>query len=320
MNEFKKARVQLTLWYVLITLLLLVVFNIAAITAERRAFNRIEQALGNPIQRPRLTSLLEQRLNQFHEDFQKRLLIFDAILLAVAAGASYFLSGKTLKPIEKMLKSQTEFAADASHELRTPLTTIGMEIEALKRTQKTTPLPYKKVFDSIGEEVSRMSKIVDGLLILIREDKKDRREKFDLSEVVRVTLKQIRPLADSKKIKLTANLKPLLVMGQQEQIKQLVLILLDNAIKYTPKGGQVKISLLPTTHYSLLTVSDTGYGIAQKDLPYIFDRFYRAWGNRQKGAGLGLSIAKKIVEAHGGKIEVESKLNQGSKFSIQLPI
>src|SRR5258708_11635307 len=168
MNAFYKARLKLTLWYIFISFCLLTIFTLAAIRAEQTAFDRIVQVISNPVTRPHLTALLDSRINNFERTFTTKLFLFDGLLLIFASIASYFLSGITLKPIQEMVRLQDDFAADASHELRTPLTTIGIEIEALKRTETNIPPAYKQVFTSIQEEVLRMRGIVDGLLTLVR--------------------------------------------------------------------------------------------------------------------------------------------------------
>lgn len=327
MDTLIKARIKLTLWYILISIFLLTIFSIAAVTAEQRAFNRIEQVLSNKTTRPRLTALLEQRISQFDKDFKKRLLFFDVVLLIIASAASYFLSAVTLKPIQKMLKKQEEFSADASHALRTPLATINLEIEALKRTQKNIPLPYRKVLNSINDEVLAMKGIVDGLLQIIRIGSfadKSHWNVFNLSILAKDALKQISPLAKDKFIRFTSSIEDALnVFGSEEQIKQAIAILLDNAIKYTLKGGHVGLRLKKNNKIAILTVSDTGIGVSKKDLPHIFERFYRSSNpivDSQKGTGLGLPIAKTIITNHKGDIFVKSTLEKGSSFTIQLPI
>lgn len=323
MKNFQKARLRLTLWYILITAFLLIVFSLAAIGAEKKAFAKIQQALSNPVQRPKLTALLETSIAEFEKDFRNRLLIFDLILFLIAAVSSYLLSGRTLKPIAEMIKQQEEFSADASHELRTPLATIGMEIEAVKRTEKNLPLKYKNTFISIGEEISRMQGIVEGLLILLRSnyaDTKQARQVFNFSRLTDETFTQMQTLAKEKNIDFKLiNKLDLIIFGNPDQIKQVIIILLDNAIKYTLPKGQIIVQTSLQENNVTLTVGDRGVGIAEKDLPYIFDRFYRGAKSYHKGAGIGLTIAKKIIENHQGKILVESKLNQGSKFTIELP-
>jgi len=325
LNPFQKARLKLTGWYILIILLLLATFSLLAIRAEQRAFDRIEQALADREKRPVLTSLLEKRLAEFEGNFQQRLITFDLILLVTASGAAYFLSGRTLRPIAEMIKKQEEFSADASHELRTPLTTISMEIEAIKRTEKKLPAKYQNFFDSIQEEISRMRNIVDGLLILVRSNSLNQQKNwqvFDFDKLIKETFEQMNLLAKGKKIDFKLLVKEnLTVFGNQEQLKQVVIILIDNAVKYTPPAGKVTAELLRQGKTALFSVIDTGIGISEKDLPHIFERFYRGQGNTgEKGVGLGLSIAQKIVESHQGKISVESKLGHGSKFTVSLPV
>ncbi len=328
MNAFQKARLTLTFWYILISFLLLFVFSLAAIQAEKRAFSRIQQVLGNRAKRPHLTSLLEKRIDEFEANFQMRLLFFDGILLVIVSGASYFLSGKTLKPIQEMIEEQEAFAAEASHELRTPLTTIGMEIEALRRTEKTILPQYKTVLDSIQEEVSRMRRLVDGLLVLVRnagENSKKSWKACNFTSIVEESSSQMQPLAKEKDIRIEKHLaKDVAVMGDPEQIKEVVLILIDNAIKYSSTHGQIVISLQKTKSSALLSVTDTGHGIDPKDLPHIFTRSYRGGTTdshqQSKGAGLGLSIAKRIVAQHDGTISVESTLHKGSTFIIKLSL
>jgi len=325
MNTFKKARIKLTVWYILISVFLLTVFSLAAVTAEQRAFNRIEQVLSNKATRPRLTALLDERISQFDKDFKRRLLFFDLVLFVIASGAGYFLSGVTLKPIQEMVKKQEEFSADASHALRTPLSTIHLEIEALKRTKKNIPLSCKKVLDSINDEVLLMKGIVDGLLQLVRGGKledKSHWKIFSLSMVAKDSLEQISPLAKNKYIKLTSNIEDAIrVFGSEGEVKEAIVILLDNAIKYTPEKGHVDLKAYKNNKSAILTVSDTGIGISEKDMPHIFERFYRGTNSQllsQKGTGLGLHIAQSIIKNHKGKISVKSIPEKGSVFTIEL--
>lgn len=325
MNEFEKARLKLTLWYILISALLLAIFTAAAIAAEQRAFSAILNALADPVQRPYLTSLLERRISTFESNFRRLLFSFDLLLLAAASVTSYFLSGRTLEPIAQSLKQQEEFAADASHELRTPLTTIGMEIEALKRTQKKMPEKYKQVLGNIEEEIIRMRGLVDGLLTLVRADNKNVKSNisiFDLSKLTQEVYHQLKPLAKSKQIdlKLEAN-SEVRVYAKPQQIKELIIILVDNAIKFTPSGKFVNLATLVKDSHPTLEVSDQGIGITPSDLPHIFDRFYQGYQSSkiQKGSGLGLSIAKKITDINKAKISVESQVSLGTTFTVTFP-
>jgi len=325
MNLFQKARIKLTLWYLIITSILLFAASIAAITAEVRAFDRIEAAIADRTERPRLSLLLETRLNQFERDFIRRLFLLDGFLIIVAAGGSYFLSGRTLAPISDMVKKQEDFAADVSHKLRTPLTTMNMEIEALKRTEKNLPTKYKLVLDRIRSDLSSMSAIVDGLLTLVRGktfDLNKHGKVFDLHLVAQKVLNEMQTLAKKKSLKFSLQgSKNLKVFGIEEQIKQAVTILVDNAIAYTQPHGRITIKTDSKSKTPYLSVSDSGYGIPSKDLPHIFERFYRVQNKDvgKKGTGLGLAIAKQIVESHNGTLGVESTEGKGSTFTITLP-
>lgn len=300
------------------------IFSLAAINAEKKAFARLEGVLADKQQRPKLSDFLEKSIDKFESDFKKRLLMFDLILLIGVSIASYFFSGRTLKPIQEMIRKQEEFSADASHELRTPLTTISMEIEAIKRTEKRIPKVIREAFVSILEETSRMKGTVDGLLTLVREESYQNKAnwtKFDLSRPVLEAFDQMQKLSQKKGLNLKIEKqKELFIYGNIEQIKQVVLILLDNAIKYTPKYQTVKVSTSLQGKDALLEVEDTGPGISAKDLPHVFERFYRGRvPNVVKGSGLGLSIAWKIIERHNGEILVTSIVGEGTKVIVRLP-
>lgn len=324
MNEFSKARLKLFSWYVLINFLLLTVFTIVAFQAERQSFNQIEKIVSNRTQRPLVAALVEDRLSQFTSDFRERLLYFDIILFLVSTGAGWFLSGKTLKPIEDMMKKQQEFSADASHELRTPLTSILMELEAIKRTQKKIPKDLSSSFENIKDEALRMKQLVNNLLTLVRNEPNlySDTEIFALNEVAQKAFDSLKPIALGKKLvyefKKSEQLK---IRGDIEAIGQALTIFLENAIKYTPSGRITMEVESVNQKVCLVKVSDTGIGIPSGDTPHIFERFYRVrTRTKSRGTGLGLAIAKKIIDNHKGKITVKSIVDEGSTFSIQLPL
>jgi two-component system, OmpR family, sensor histidine kinase CiaH len=321
MDTFQKARVTLTLWYIVICFCMLAVFSFGAIQAERRAFSRIEAVFGDPIERPFLSQILTERLDNFHKDFLQRLLFFDIVLLGCSAGASWFLSGKTLKPIQKMISDQETFAAEASHELRTPIATIEAEIESFKRTQKHISGAYMEVLDSINQETKRMMHLIENLLIAVRPQEQYEFKKINISNVCKTAYAKIQKNTTKKHINFTNTIeKNIYILGEEESIEQLVLILCENAIRYSLDNSSVNIQLLKKNNAAVLIVSDTGIGIESADIPYIFDRFYRGKATRFiKGTGLGLYIAQRIVTEHSGRISVESTLSRGSTFTIQFP-
>ncbi len=229
-----------------------------------------------------------------------------------------------LDRLEKAFSSQKHFIQDASHELKTPLTILQGELEVtLKRIRPV--IEYEEVLESSLEEIRRISSIVENLLLLARvEDQTtglDVKE-FNLQRVLRAAVEDMAGLAREKSLSLTLLAdEALMIPGDEQKLKQVFLNLLDNAIKYTPPHGAVSVSAAPAAADMVhITVQDTGIGIPATELPHVFNRFYRVDKARSSsGFGLGLSIAKSIVEAHQGTISAESSLNRGTTFIISLP-
>jgi heavy metal sensor kinase len=222
------------------------------------------------------------------------------------------------------------FSTDASHELRTPLTAIRGQLEVALFSAKTID-EYREAMMNAMEDVERLSQIVRALLLLSQAESGQlavRKDTVDISAIVHDAVEQFQIPAEMAGVTLTAEYPPqCLLEGDRIQIDRLVSNLLSNAIKYTPSGGQIRVSLSPFNGQISLVVEDTGRGIAPAHLPNIFDRFYRvpdavpdADVNVDKGLGLGLSFVAWIVKAHGGKIDVESTLGQGTKFTVSLPM
>ncbi|MDZ7597604.1 MAG: heavy metal sensor histidine kinase [Desulfobacterales bacterium] len=218
-----------------------------------------------------------------------------------------------------------QFSADASHELQTPLTILKGEMEVALRTQRD-PEEYRRVLKSGLEEIDRISHLVGGLLLLARADagvlKLDSRP-VDLGALLDEVREQMRVVADEHSISLQAKSQRLVtVLGDREHLRRLLLNLVDNAIKYTPAGGCVTLSLQSDNNWASLMISDTGIGLSEDEMKQVFNRFHRVTETRSKdvrGVGLGLSIAQSIVVAHGGRIHVDSTPGQGSTFTILLP-
>ncbi len=232
-----------------------------------------------------------------------------------------------IERLEASFERVGQFSMDASHELRTPLTIMRGEIElALQGKGRRTAVSHKKTLASLLEEVIRMSSIVEGLILLAKADSgtaKLEKKQLRLDSLVSEIKEDAEVLAEQKKIDVSiSRLDESTVTGDPVRLRQLMLNLVDNAIKYTAEGGKVTLSLAKTDGSTSFTVDDTGIGIPEKDLRKIFDRFYRIDKSRSRlpdGLGLGLSISKWITEAHGGKILVESKVGKGTKFTVVLP-
>lgn len=225
----------------------------------------------------------------------------------------------TLDRLERLFMAQRRFVADVSHELRTPLTTIQGNVDLIKRVG-----PAPELLEAIESENKRMTRLVGDLLLLAQADSGRLPITEDVVELGTLALevyRQAQVLAGDVQLKLGA-VDAVRVMGDADRLKQLMLNLITNSLKYTPAGGSVTISVTAGGGYAMLRVADTGIGIPKDDLPLIFERFYRVdkARDRQKGgAGLGLSIAKWIAEAHHGRIWAESEPGKGSTFIVQLP-
>ncbi|HEX9017108.1 MAG TPA: ATP-binding protein, partial [Chloroflexota bacterium] len=228
-----------------------------------------------------------------------------------------------LSSLDEAYRTQQRFVADASHELRTPLTVLQANLELLQRTPVSDSEAYEETMALLRQEVSRMSRLVADLLVLARADAGQELKwaRVELDRVLIDTLKEARPVAGGLKLSIT-EIDQVEIDGDPDRVKQLLLILIDNAVRYTPEGGEVRLGLRRDGGEAVVTVADTGIGIASEDLPYIFERFYRADKARsraQGGTGLGLSIARWIVDRHGGAISVESTPEKGSTFRVRLP-
>jgi heavy metal sensor kinase len=228
--------------------------------------------------------------------------------------------------LEKSVSEIRRFTADASHELRTPLTAIRAEAEVALATTMTIP-DHRQLLGSILEECERLTRMTEQLLTLAREDASVSRTEgqlVDVNSLLDNTVETIRPVADAKGITLGYDGKGNhQVRGDSSRLRQVFINLLDNAIKYTPSGGRIDICCEGIDGRLRITLRDTGEGIPEEHLPRVFDRFYRVDKGRSRelgGTGLGLSIAQTIVNAHGGKIDLESSPGQGTTCVVTLPL
>lgn len=230
-----------------------------------------------------------------------------------------------LDRIEVSYNSQKQFVSDASHELRTPIAVIQGYVNMLKRWGKTDPEVLDEGISAIAQETASMKELVERLLFLARHDKKTlmlELETFDPLEVMSEIHLEAKMLSAQHRFSLNPAHNAL-ITADKDMMKQLMRILLDNAIKYTPAGGSITLGVRRERNQCVLTVADTGSGIAAEEMPRIFDRFYRCDDARKaqvSGHGLGLSIARIIVAAHGGRLKVRSKVGAGTTFSVILPL
>ena len=254
------------------------------------------------------------------------LTVLAVLALLIATGIGYVMAGKAIVPLREAYEKQRQFAADASHELRTPLSVVLASAEILESDTSITSPFLKQVIGDIHDEVKKMTKLVSDLLVVARSDNqalKLKLTKVDLAAALDQTLRLMQPLAEKKNLTLRREgLNTLTAKLDEQKIKQLMLILVDNAVKYTPSGGTITVRLTePSTGKLVFSVADTGIGIAPEDQQRIFDRFYRVDKARSRemgGNGLGLAIAQEIVQLHDGAIKVESQPGAGTTFTVIL--
>jgi two-component system sensor histidine kinase CiaH len=314
-NVFLKARLKLTGLYILIVALIVFGFSVFLYQSIGRNLKDVQdEDFAGP---------------QFHQHFiqstlltvENDLLLADLVIILAAAGISFILAGETLKPIQRSVEAQKAFAANASHELRTPLAVMRNDIEVFQRNAAQSPKLADATMTSNLEEIRRMSGIVEDLLLLARSDHQVSADyaDIDLGVLAEHTVRRMKPLADSRKISLSfEGSGPAKVRGSEPALERAILNILQNAIDHTSEGGAVNAKIAKAGNHAILRIGDTGSGIAEKDLPHIFKRFYK--GESAKGTGLGLSIVKDIVEQHRGMVSFESVLGKGTTAIISVPL
>ncbi len=253
----------------------------------------------------------------------RQLLLASAVGIVLGALASLLMASRSLRPISRAFQRQREFVADASHELRTPLTLIRTNVEAWLRRANGSNRAYAR---NIVDEVEQLNRIVGDLTTLALADARQlriEREPIDLNDLVRDLMAETEPLAEERGVRLQPNLNGgARVEADPGRVRQLLLILIDNALRHTPQGGEVSVDVARRNGRARVVVADTGGGIPTADLPHIFERFYRADKARSRengGSGLGLAIAKWIVDAHKGEIAVRSAEGKGTEVAVTLP-
>jgi len=232
-----------------------------------------------------------------------------------------------LSRLEAAFQRITQFTADASHELRTTISAMRTNAEITLRKSRTEP-EYCEALSKILEETEKVTQLIDQLLLLARADSGSaalRMRRSDLNEALQNACRETRAFAEAKHLKLSQAMpeNPVWVQGDSASLERLFTILLDNAVHYTPSGGQINVRLNAEDGFAVADVRDTGTGIAKEDIGHVFDRFYRADRARSResgGTGLGLAIGRWIAEAHHGEILVESELAKGSTFRVRIPL
>ncbi|MGB3496235.1 MAG: HAMP domain-containing sensor histidine kinase [Elainellaceae cyanobacterium] len=269
-----------------------------------------------------------------HEELERLLYSMGwggVLAVALIGVTGWWLTQRSLRPIEQSVNRLRQFTADASHELRSPLTAIRTAVDVMQtHPERVDPVDLPKL-NIIASTTQQMSQLVEDLLLLARSEASSspgfsQELAIPIDELLDDLVQFLQPQAEARSLKLSiASLPEIQVSGDAEQLKRLFLNLLENALNYTPAGGAIEVNacLIHPQHTALIQIRDTGMGIAPEQLPYVFDRFWRADQARTQrtgGSGLGLAIAQAIAHSHGGTITVHSQLGIGSCFQVQLPL
>ena len=341
---FQKTRLKLTAWYLLIIMAISLAFSGVIYVSASREFNRILVQQKYRLEHPQLRVLILQNgdqitalrslptpdpqvINAARLRVLEELTIVNICIFILSAIAGYFLAGRTLKPISTMLDEQNRFIADASHELNTPLTSLRTMIEVNLRNKVLTLGKAKHVLESSLEEIGELESLSTELIGLTRYQQSHGKQVFSevpIPEIISEAREKVREEAREKRISITQSVPDMKIRGDRKSLTELFVVLLDNAVKYSPPRKRIVVSGKQEAGKITVSITDQGIGIAKEDLPHIFDRFYRADKSRTKqetpGYGLGLSIAKRIAELHKGEIRAESTVGEGTTFTVILPL
>jgi heavy metal sensor kinase len=233
---------------------------------------------------------------------------------------------RMIERLEQSVHRIKEFSSDVSHELKTPLTIMRGEMDVVMRRVRDRE-DYEKAFASVYEEVKKLETIIDDLLFLSQADLEQSRAVFNktpLYEILINEVEKMKKLADRKNVRfIIKEIEALYINGDALLLERLIMNLIDNAVKYTPGGGEIAVSLKKDSDHALLKLQDNGIGIPGESLPYIFNRFYRvdkSRANRSRSSGLGLSIVRQVAILHGAEVNIESETGKGTRVTVRLPI
>ncbi|MBI3888636.1 HAMP domain-containing histidine kinase [Candidatus Nomurabacteria bacterium] len=316
-NLFQSARLKLTGYYIVIMFIILAIFSSVLIYTID---SRLKQDLNGRV----TVRNVDGTTVDVDEIVEVLVYYIDGILILIITFLSYFLAGKTLKPIEENFDDQKKFYADISHDLRTPIAIIATESEVALQNTSNDEKELRKIIVSNLEEARKMSKLVSDMLVISRDGRKSITNKFtvvDLYAFVQRIMSKMEAQAKKKGLKLVlGESKKTPVKIYVTDFERVIMNILQNAINYT-EVGSIRVYVTSDDKNAHVLISDTGVGIKEEDLPFVCDRFYKAEHSRgdDGGFGLGLSISKQIIEQHNGSINIESELNVGTTIVITIP-
>lgn len=319
-DRFKRSVVILTIYYTIGVFLILVILNsmvygLFTNSIKARDNERIEKYLEVDIHR----DIDEDENSKISDDLVNILLISDIIILLLTIIVAYAFSKKTLEPLEISYRKQARFVADVAHELRTPLSVLKAGAEVVLNKERD-PVEYKKFISESLDEVNRLTTLSNDLLFLVNNNKNLLMEKLSLSDLCKQQIEKIEPYTKAKNININKKIEDNInIKGNKDDIARLLMNLLKNAVDYNKINGEIFISLEKIGSSAIVTIRDTGIGIEKKDIPHIFERFYKADMSRTENSsstGLGLSIVKEIIDEHKANIKIESELGKGTILKV----
>lgn len=320
MKHLKHDVLRLAGTYLAIIMVMSLAFSAIFYNASVRELNRPhKEAVG--AEELVFQELMAERATTAKAALLVDLMLVNVLALIVGSMLSYLLAQATLKPIEDNMEAQSQFVSDASHELRTPLTALRAANEVALRDKKLTLRDAKQVIADNVDDIARLQDLTNSMLGLLRDDSVvQTKEVADLASIIGDAVTMVVSQAMAKDIAIVPALADVKLLVNRQQLVQLITILLDNAVKYSPHGKTIYISTAAKGRMAIITVRDEGIGMDDVALKQIFTRFYRAEQSRTTvGYGLGLAIAKKITLAHKGTIGATSQVGVGSTFTVKIP-
>lgn len=327
-KKLQNDRYRLAATYLVIIMGLTLVFSSVIYAVSSSQFDRqLPTAVDPFVMNNRyydVHNLLEERANEARIELIVWLVILNVVTAIGGAFFSYFLARKTLEPIEQAMQTQAQFVSDASHELRTPLTALQLTNEVALRKKKLQLSEAKELLSYNLAETKKLRTLTDALLGLAKQKREVAAlESIDASSVVMSAIESFTPVAKQKHITIQYQPKAIIVRTNRHAAEQVIRILLDNAITYSPEHASVTVLTTEDERYIEITIADEGVGISKEHQEKIFDRFYRIDTSRSSqhssGNGLGLAIAKSLAKKHGFGLSVTSDIGKGSSFTVQIP-
>lgn len=320
-DAFLKARIRLTLIYTAVAGFILGIFSFML---YRSLVAQLYDSIQDKIFDPHLRRMF---LDRAQDIIQSRIIFDDTILLFCVLVFGFIITKWTLKPIKESMDKQKRFIADASHELRTPIAILKTQVEVAMRKKQISNVESQEILREVLSEVNVLASLANNLLNISKQTSEISKREFrriSINKILSDSILKMSVIAEEKKIVLINNIlkDEVYINGDPVMLTQLFFNILNNAISYTQAGGMVTISSTIKHNSILINIVDTGKGIAPEKIPFIFEPFYRSLDSdtNQDGAGLGLTIAKSIVDVHGGEISIKSEINKGVNVEIILPL